>query len=37
MPNGLRENFELLGEDWEEDEDELKKRYPVLWEKYGCE
>lgn len=35
IPQGIQENFEITGEEWEEDEIELKKRYPKLCEKFG--
>lgn len=35
MPQGIQENFEISGEEWEEDEIELKKKYPKLWDKFG--
>ena len=35
MPNGIQENFEISGEKWEEDENELKNRFPKLYAKFG--
>ena len=35
MPNGIRENFEIIGEEWEEDESFLKAKYPKLHKKWG--
>ena len=35
MPKGIRENFEITGEEWEEDENELRSKYPKLWAKFG--
>jgi hypothetical protein len=35
IPQGIQENHEITGEEWEEDEIELKKRYPKLCEKFG--
>ena len=37
MPNGIQENFEITGEEWEEDENELKNRFPKLYAKFGME
>jgi hypothetical protein len=37
MPNGIAENFEIIGEEWEEDDDVLKAKYPKLHEKWGIE
>ncbi|MGJ8594119.1 MAG: DUF4240 domain-containing protein [Aquaticitalea sp.] len=37
MPNGISENFEIIGEEWEEDDDVLKVKYPKLHEKWGIE
>ncbi len=37
MPNGIQENFEITGEEWEEDENELKNRFPNLYAKFGME
>ena len=37
MPNGIHENFEITGEEWEEDENELKNRFPKLYTKFGME
>lgn len=35
MPTGISENFEIKGEEWEEDGDDLKNRFPKLWAKFG--
>ncbi len=35
MPNGLRENIEITGTEWDEDNDDLQKMFPKLWEKYS--
>ncbi|RXP50974.1 DUF4240 domain-containing protein [Lutibacter sp. HS1-25] len=37
MPQGIQENFEITGEEWEEDENDLKKRFPKLYTKFGME
>ncbi len=37
MPNGIKENFEIIGEEWEEDDDVLKAKYPKLHAKWGIE
>ena len=37
MPNGITENFEIIGEEWEEDDDVLKAKYPKLHGKWGIE
>ncbi|WMI70046.1 DUF4240 domain-containing protein [Mangrovimonas sp. YM274] len=37
MPNGIQENFEITGEEWEEDKNELKNRFPKLYAKFGME
>lgn len=37
MPNGIKENFEITGEEWVEDENELKNRFPKLYAKFGIE
>ncbi|MBF6640839.1 DUF4240 domain-containing protein [Flavobacterium sp. J49] len=36
MPQGIQENFEITGEEWDEDEIELKNKFPKLWEKFGA-
>jgi len=36
-PQGIRENFEITGEKWSEEGDDLKKSYPKLWAKFGME
>lgn len=35
LPEGIQENFEITGEEWEEDENELKLRFPKLWNKFA--
>ena len=35
IPQGIAENFEITGEEWEEDELELENKYPKLWQKFG--
>lgn len=35
MPNGIRENFEITGEEWNEEGDDLKNKFPKLWAKFG--
>lgn len=37
MPQGIQENFEITGEEWEEDENDLKNRFPKLYTKFGME
>lgn len=37
MPSGIQENFEITGEEWEEDGDDLKNKFPKIWEKWGFE
>ncbi len=37
MPNGIRENFEITGEEWDEEGDDLKNKFPKLWAKFGME
>ncbi len=37
MPQGIQENFEITGEEWEEDENDLKKRFPKLYKKFRME
>ena len=37
MPKGIQENFEITGEEWEEDENDLKNRFPKLYTKFGME
>ena len=34
MPEGIVENYEISGDEWSEDGDDLEKRYPKLWGKY---
>jgi hypothetical protein len=35
MLAGYSENIEITGEDWDENNDDLKNRFPLLWEKYS--
>lgn len=35
MPLGIQENLEITGEEWEEDKNNLKNKYPKLWTKFG--
>lgn len=35
IPKGIQENFEITGEEWEEDENDLKNRFPKLYAKFG--
>jgi hypothetical protein len=35
MPSVHLENHEVLGEEWDEDGDDLKNRLPLLWAKYS--
>ena len=37
MPQGIQENIEITGEEWEEEGDDLKNKYPKLWSKWGFE
>ncbi|MFN3196639.1 MAG: DUF4240 domain-containing protein [Chlorobiota bacterium] len=37
IPNGIRENFEITGEEWNEVGDDLKNKFPKLWAKFGIE
>jgi hypothetical protein len=37
MPQGIQENIEITGEEWEEDENDLKNRFPKLYTKFGME
>jgi len=37
MPAGIRENFEISGEEWEEEDAELKAKYPKLHAQWGIE
>ena len=37
MPKGIQENIEITGEEWEEEGDDLKNKYPKLWSKWGFE
>ena len=37
MPQGIQENFEITGEEWKEDENDLKNRFPKLYMKFGME
>lgn len=35
MPHGFQENFEITGEEWKEEGDDLKNKFPKLWSKWG--
>ena len=35
MPKGIQENFEIIGNEWEEDD--LRNKFPKLWSKWGFE
>ena len=35
MPQGIQENFEITGDEWEEDENDLKNRFPKLYTKFA--
>lgn len=35
MPAGFKESLEIKGEEWEEEGDDLRNKFPVLWEKYS--
>ncbi len=35
IPSVQIENVEIIGEEWDEDNDDLKTRYPLLWAKYA--
>lgn len=35
MPNGFIENQKITGTEWSEDNEDLKIRFPLLWEKYS--
>ena len=37
IPNGIQENIEITGEEWDEDDAELKAKYPKLHAKWGIE
>jgi hypothetical protein len=37
MPKGIQENSEITGEEWEEEGDDLKNKFPKLWSKWGFE
>lgn len=37
MPIGVNLSFEIQGEEWSEEGDELQTRYPQLWAKYSQE
>ena len=34
MPIGFQENFEISGESWEEEGDDLENRFPRVWKKW---
>lgn len=35
IPKGIQENVEITGEEWDEDGDDLKNKFPKLWAKWG--
>lgn len=35
MPQGIRENMEITGVEWDEEGDDLKIKYPELWKTFG--
>ena len=35
IPKGIRENMEITGIEWDEEGDDLKNKYPELWETFG--
>lgn len=35
MPNGIRENVEITGVEWNEEGDDLKNKFPKLWKKHA--
>lgn len=35
IPEGIQENFEISGEEWKENENELKSKFPKLWKQFG--
>lgn len=35
LPVGYAENIEVVGEEWDEDNDDLKRRFPLHWEKFS--
>lgn len=35
IPFGILENMEISGEEWEENEEELIEKFPLLWNKFG--
>ncbi|MFB9054627.1 DUF4240 domain-containing protein [Formosa undariae] len=37
MPNGIQESLEISGEEWNEEGDDLKNKFPKLWAKFGME
>ena len=37
MPQGIQENFEITGEEWNEEGDDLKNNFPKLWAKFGIQ
>lgn len=34
MPNGVLENFEITGKEWDEEGDILKTKFSELWAKF---
>ncbi len=37
MPKGIQENFDITGDEWQEEGDDLKNKFPKLWSKWGFE
>ncbi|MFM7023233.1 MAG: DUF4240 domain-containing protein [Flavobacteriales bacterium] len=35
IPSDFQENIDVKGEEWSEEGDDLKNRFPMLWEKYA--
>lgn len=35
MPTSYLENNQIVGEEWDENNDDLKNRFPILWAKYS--
>lgn len=35
IPQGIRENMEITGAEWDEEGDDLKNKYPELWKTFG--
>src|SRR5690554_3153580 len=37
IPAGIKENIDITGEEWDEDDAELKAKFPKLYAKWGIE